>query len=281
VKTLEKFFSALFDPGELVCFSKNKYGTRVYYVSSYCPYFFGLFGINPCTYRKGIYVTAFRSFLIEFDDRSLKAQYDFAKEIGLPYTTIVYSGHRSLHFIISLATALLSIADYKETAIRLMRAVPGADKSTKDPCRFSRAPMALREDTGKVQGIVEIKERIPNDYFFQWLDSRAPAPAKKEVAAKKIYTKAFNERGTGETGKNIKLTQLPPFVYRRLLEDRESPDEGRNNFWHWIGHWCRKKGFDVEDAVDQLEYYFDEEGDFRRDEWKRAIENAYVYHTDN
>ena len=58
-----------------------------------------LMALNPISgFRRDASVTAFRSFLIELDDRSLAKQEEYVKKMEMPYSICVFSGNKSLHY---------------------------------------------------------------------------------------------------------------------------------------------------------------------------------------
>lgn len=88
-----------------------------------------------------------RNLLVEFDHGgSLQQQLALAKDIGLPYTSAVWSGGRSVHFIISLKDSIADLASYKDLHNRLNSALrsKGADQQVGNPGQHTRAPVGHR-----------------------------------------------------------------------------------------------------------------------------------------
>ncbi len=177
---ISKFFRVLFEPGESGCFSTSPYGTEVRPLRHYDSDE-QFFVINPMhTRRLDSNVTAYRNILVEFDKLNLDEQRSLIEKSGLPYSTLVYSGGKSLHAIISLQWPLTTKEAYKELVGRIYERLGGkavVDCSTSNPSRFSRTPDAIR-DNGKVQTLLEVHERVPNAELLQWL---GPAPIKPKV----------------------------------------------------------------------------------------------------
>jgi hypothetical protein len=124
--------------------------------------------------RADINVIRYSNFLFEFDSISLDEQYRLVEHIGNIFATIVYSGSKSLHCVVSLKNALnikphdqQSIQIYKDhwssikkyiqsKAIELGLPSEGiVDEACKNPSRLTRFPDSIREDTGKQQCIVK------------------------------------------------------------------------------------------------------------------------------
>lgn len=157
------FFEVLFDKDDYTCFSPNKYGTSVgAWVADV-----QFFSINPMhTSRLDANVTKYRNLLIEFDKVPLEEQLELCKTI--PYSTLLFSGGKSYHAIISLETPLETESQYRVLAEKIYDKVPQADRTVKNPSRFSRAPNYMR-DTGMRQTIIDVKTRVPTEHVFSWL----------------------------------------------------------------------------------------------------------------
>jgi hypothetical protein len=174
------FWDTLFDYDDHICLASDVTGTQVYspYVArpEFIPpgtQFFSINGLH--TKRLDANVTKFRNFLLEIDDMPLTDQWIYVSNLNIPYSTVVFSGNRSYHFIISLETPLANKTEYDLVAKRLHAAVPNADKSTKNPSRLSRCPDVMR-DNGKLQELMEPPSpRVSNTHFMAWLEERVPS----------------------------------------------------------------------------------------------------------
>lgn len=168
---LSRFYQTLFEPGEHVCWGRTTYETAVRPLR-WTETDEQFFVINPLKdSRRDDNVTAFRNILVEFDKLSIKEQHKLIERSGLPYSTLVYSGGKSLHVIISLETPLQSKEAYKALAKQIYKKLGGADvvdDKTSNPSRFSRAPDAIR-DNGVRQDLLEVRARVPNQLLYDWL----------------------------------------------------------------------------------------------------------------
>ena len=108
-------------------------------------------------------LTKLRNFVIEFDGLDVEDQLHEIYQLGIPFSTIVYSGNKSLHAVISLETPL-NLADYKSIARKLKVICDKADPACLEPARLTRYP---RED----QPLLEVKGRVANVDFFRWISS--------------------------------------------------------------------------------------------------------------
>ncbi len=215
------FLSTLFDKGQMTCFSSNPYGTELYFNPISNDEFFSINAMYNSRADQNVY--CFRNFLIELDNMPLNEQISYMNQFAIAPTSIVYSGGKSYHFIFSLQTPLTSIEDYRHVALRLHKKFEKADKSTKNPSRFSRLPFVLRKDTGKMQELIQLNKRINNNEFFALLPA-VDMP---------IYTSKSNK-----------------MVSIDVLNAVANPDEtleqlglsGRNAFFFWLGQRLLEAG---------------------------------------
>lgn len=196
----KKVLETLFNEEELICIG-NLFENRVTALESFEKGEF--FSINPLTsvdmhYNKNgtekqlakrrymkprradINVSEFRNFLFEMDSIPLGNQLDILLHCDIPWTSIVYSGGKSYHAILSMEKSLLGchtqngIDEYKRIWKRLEGKIEAyaneigfssvVDSSCKNPSRFSRFPMYKAEDR-EVQAIFSIGRRINMEDF--------------------------------------------------------------------------------------------------------------------
>lgn len=188
----EAYLRALYNEGEYVCLAKNQYGIKGYRLDfSRLPITFAQFiGLNPLikgTTRKAKNAAVFRNLLVEYDLAlgTAETQLEYINKIGLPYTTAVFSGGKSVHFIISLVEPLESRALYDKLFWRLQQFEPKLDIMCKDPLRLTRLGGALRQ-SGKLQSILQVNERVYLADLEKYLDSRG-IPSEKPSPKKQSY----------------------------------------------------------------------------------------------
>ena len=190
---MNPLFEILFDPGEYTCFADNPKGTRVFSVDFYNKQRHGFFSINPLDgtrdrepieayhhplkpRRADVNVTAYRNLLVEMDKDSLADQWAFVQDIGMPYSSCVFSGGKSYHFILSLETPMVSRAAYDDLVKRLYRALGDRiDSACKNPSRLSRSPDHLRADKMKFQSVRDLRGRISSESLEAWLKTQSLA----------------------------------------------------------------------------------------------------------
>lgn len=190
---LNSFLNTLFDPGDYTCFARTAKGTHVYPVFN--TDFDGVqyFSINALDghrdhapqqawheahkpRRANANVTKYRNILVEFDNLSLDMQLAHVATIGLPYSTCVYSGGKSYHFIISLEQPLDGGSlEYAALVERVYAVLPQSDRACRNPSRLSRFPGFLRDGTTE-QTLKEVRGRIPYAELDAWLTKNGAPP---------------------------------------------------------------------------------------------------------
>ena len=182
---IQAWVSTLFNENEYTCMG-DMYKNKVFPVGDIIKTH-EYVSINPMkkgTTRKGINITSFRNFLFEMDELNKQEQAERIKTSGLPYSTIVDSGNKSLHFVLALEENVGDRSIYTAyfKAINAVLKTYGAqiDDACKDPGRFTRAPYGVNtkklvveqkpEIHKRVQLPLRNKGKIPNVNLDQWLE---------------------------------------------------------------------------------------------------------------
>jgi hypothetical protein len=275
----KKLLELLFNPGEHVYASPDKYSSKwsdelndwEFYRPSIrvedVP--LGgtvLIGINPCKpdvpNRADEHVTAYRSFLIEIDDGTLKDQMEYVKASRLPFSACVFSGNKSLHFVVTLDRDLPTEDVYRVYSEWLLRTLPRADQKTKNPSRGIRFAGATRPETGKLQALVgPVNGRVSLNKLMAYL-SKHPDKKPEIRPPEDFNAKVHNKDGMG----------------RWVLVGLEKGfdfSKGRNQTWFSVGFEFGKCGYSVEEMIEACEPQYAEDGDFRKREWKAALKNGH------
>lgn len=282
-KTGQELLKLMFRPGETICVSHNKYGyhsiplenalSGVSTMVSPNPDReiekvetdrLTLVALNPIKgWREDLNCTAFRSFLIEMDYGPLEEQLAYANKIGLPYSAVIFSGNKSLHFLICLDQDLPSEEVWRIMAEWTLGIATAADQNTKNPSRQIRIPGAFREP-GKQQSLYvpTIKATKLAD-FAAWLakhpEAKPKPPEKREIS------------GTAD------FSKLKPWVKQRLAKGVVGFKSGRNKEWFAVACEFALAGYSEDEAFDILGEYFSPERDFKEREWKTSIKSGFKY----
>ncbi len=275
----KQFLDLLFNPDETICVSHNQYGyhsiqqdeiekeirlispkedVRDRYVRERDLL---LTAINPINgFRDDKSVTAYRSFLVELDDGSLPSQKAYIDGLGLPYSICIFSGNKSLHYGIVLKEDLVNESVWRMVNQWILNILTKADQQVKNPSRSIRFPGNKRRDgKGKIQALVEVRDRISQEELFIWLNKY---PDKKPVPD------TTPRRRTGNTS----IENIPEWV-SEILESGVT--DQRNSTWFNIACSFARCNFDYEETVEVLENFFDEESDFKRPEWIVCIKQGF------
>ncbi len=289
-ETGKKLLNLMFRPGETVCVSHNKYAyhsvplesafkdsvTLVPTVEScekrkleWGPDHFEhvtgekllLVALNPIKgYRSDENVLKYRNFLIEMDGYALKAQIEYMKRLEIPYSAIVFSGSKSMHFLISLEEDLPSEKMWRLFAQWILNIAALADQQTKNPSRGIRIPGGERAEG--LQRLVEFKGPVKLSDLVSFL-KRHPNAQPKEPEKRPINPN-FNFPG-------IKDWCLD------LLQNGLKPDKGRNNQWYAIAYEFALSGMSESDTIEVLGRYFTPERGFKEREWLVTVKSAFKH----
>lgn len=289
-ETGQKLLKLMFRPGETVCVSHNHYGYHSIPLERATS---GIVNLVPTedslaarklTLEEGIEridssnlimcalnpilgqradgnCTAYRNFLIEMDTGPLKEQLAYIKKIGLPYSAVVFSGNKSLHFLISLDRDLPSESVYRKFSEWTLSIATVADQQTKNPSRSIRIPGAYREPKKK-QLMVEFVGPTKLEDFVTWLKKHPDEMPKEKV--KKEPSGEFDFEGLAE------------WVVDRIINGLD-PTKGRNIQWFSIACEFALAGYSEDGTMDILADYFTPDRDFKEREWKSAIRSGFKH----
>lgn len=227
------FLETLFQPGEATCYTESPHGYRVSLAPTEASLFFCINALHPSAdlnptkdwhsaglpRRADHNVVSFRNFLLEFDQGSLEEQQRLVLS-KIPVSAITFSGSKSLHFLISLKDPLHSLTEYKHVARRLFKLFPNADSSCRNPSRLSRLPQVLRPDTGRMQELRYLGQRLDNETFLNCLPQ--------------VDMRTYPQRSVEDT-----LEYVTPLLMAAAFKPNETMEEfgiqSRNAFFYWLG----------------------------------------------
>lgn len=206
-----EFIKVLFNAGEHFCYGDKfcRATTPVQFIEDFYPYrhpsktgklyisspieFLCLNPLKEGNERADKNVSAYRNMLFEFDRMEIRTQLEFVRDVKLPISTIVYSGSKSLHCVLSLEEPLLEEEEYRVTWFRIAdylyleakaRGLPVddgnktvVDHTCRNPSRLTRFPNVVRRDKNRLQELLKVKERISIEKFKEFL-SRCPEARK-------------------------------------------------------------------------------------------------------
>lgn len=237
-----KFLECLFNVDEFTCFSETPKGIAI--SQAWQPFkeeaFFSINPMDRNKTRSDSAVILYRNILIEMDKIPVEHQQAIVQGSKMPYSTAVFSGSKSVHYIISLETPLKDESTYRALVKRVYKAVGEdlVDVSCKNPSRFSRLPGHIRSDTGREQQLLAVNSRVPNSVLEEWLLSRNAPPEDmwenltpekrseyKNPSRLRGATKNFLMFGAGKGEWNARLFTASADLCRCGYTESEAQDE--------------------------------------------------------
>jgi hypothetical protein len=235
-----------------------------------------LVALSPVNgFRTDANAYAYRSFMVEMDQgtgtkEDLQAQANYINDHDLPFSACIFSGGKSLHYLITLDEDCASEAEWRYTAEWILAALPMADQMTKNPTRSIRIPGAFRKEKQKHQKLLKLNGRIPKDRLMAWLARFPGAEPKKEE---------IRHRSDRES-----LHSIRPWIIT-LLRKGLDPSKSRNGQWFMIAFEFALAGYSEFDTIELLGEYFSPENSgnkkFSRKEWQTTIKSAFKHVADN
>lgn len=182
-----KFIQALFDEDDQIAFGDNPKVCNK--PIDPIPYFLTTsaeqFCINPLQeWRKTENVTNLQSLLFEVDVDAdgNKMEEDLQEKLfldsGMPFTTMVSSGNKSVHVIVRF-TKPFTDGEFKREewhkawwnaiAKALLKYGINADERARLVTQISRVPGSVRSKTGQIQTLKHIRDRVSPLEMYEWL----------------------------------------------------------------------------------------------------------------
>jgi hypothetical protein len=269
----------MFNEGESICVSHNKYGyhsiprdsafgetvtlvspdsTRAHEEVS--TDLLSLVALNPIQgFRADANCRAFRSFLLEMDGYDLKQQISYLRKLGIPYSALIFSGGKSIHTLITLDKDLPDEKTWRLYAEWILNRAALCDQATKNPSRSVRIAGALRDGTHR-QHPVEIKGRVDREELTKYLlqyPHLMPRPKEKRPISTEPH-----------------LDLLPEWVQEQLKHGIDF-GHSRNVTWFNLACCFARVGYSEDRTIDFLSKYFVEDRTFKEKEWLTSIASAF------
>ena len=277
----KRLLNLMFNPGETICPHHNKYSYHSVPLENAISDTVTMVSSNPdipnktvssdkmifvslnpvLGFRNDENVYKYRNILVEIDTGTLAQQMEYVKRLQMPYSAAIFSGGKSIHFLISLDRDLPSEEIYRTLAQWTFNIVDLADKDCKNPSRSIRLPGAMR-DNGNQQKLLEFHGKVKLDDFKEWLGKKSylkPKPLEKH----KIST------GLGD------ISRLKPWT-QKILFDGIDNSKGRNNQYFSIACDFALANYSLDDTISMLEErVFSPERDFTRKEFLNTVKSAF------
>ncbi len=255
----KQFYECLFDKEELTVHGDNKFATKpTQAISNGIKELKPFFVINPIKpgYTRSIDgVKHFRNFMFEIDEDMdknpvpLEKQQEIIQAAQFPWSTCVYSGGKSLHWILSLEEPVEDASEYRMWW-KMMEAILNKtakelgynlkfDPNVKDPSRFSRAAGSVRMDVNPkaIQELRGVSGRKSQHLVMQWFDQHgvkfedfAPKPTQFEI---------------GKINEDAKDHEKFEFIQKQLMKNQAyQPGHNANSWQFTFARLARRCGID-------------------------------------
>lgn len=225
---IKKFLTILFNENEGICVCRKKTDTDTQPLTDYRPHetdlWVSLNPLKPYRDKKMENILAYRNLLIEFDPKNGSIdpaeQRRLMGELGVPYSTCVFSGNESYHFVVALTHGL--DRDTYEHWFEWLSAILGErnDRSMRVANILTRLPTVIRPSTGLEQEVISLGKRIPNLQFSKFLE-RFPREQPKQTPNEKRQEFEELYRAMGEVDLKDNWDILNPTT-KALIETGES-----------------------------------------------------------
>jgi hypothetical protein len=213
--TVQDYLKALFNDDESITICKDIYSKQHIRAGDYNPSMAPQYlCLNSGKDRKTKDIECFRNFLVEIDNVELKDQLAHIKNLEMPFSTLVYSGNMSFHYIISLEEPLSDIKQYQFVASWIQNIVKICDPQALLCAKLTRFPEALRPDSGKKQKLIKVNPRISSDVFLGWLQSHDSLKPRPKV----VLPKPGEISGKFKDRSNL-IVDLLWYIYEYLQKD--------------------------------------------------------------
>ena len=291
--TTRNFYEILFDKEDYACFGVNRYKTDLFPaidkgIKEDCIYF-TVNAHKKGTSRSDSNVNKWRNFVFEMDDYlvdgenipiPLDEQEQIVIESGLPFSTAVWSGKKSYHWIVSLEDLIIEdAAEYEaiwKATYELLNRFAATknplykfDTKTKNPSRFTRAANALRIEEGvkAIQEIKHLRSRIDSGELFAWLEQNG-------IDWYDYMPNMRDHSGANDYNLSVSDEEKIEFVLKYRMKNQEYVQGNKNN-WQFVFARTLKNTGMSEEAVRKAIDNQCPEGEDYRGPIKQAFSSKY------
>jgi hypothetical protein len=206
----------------------------------------------------------------------LEEQIRIAKAIDLPFLTLLYSGNKSLHFIVSIEGGF----ENKETYAGYWRAIYNVikahgfktpDDSTKNVSRFSRCPGGINSKTGEKQVFLQLGKPITRVELDAWITKRGGRVEIYKPCT--VFEEPFAT--TLESSDKFKVIKSWP-----VKTHGEFKSGNRHNYRVSLFRLCRRSGIPKGEAIQLVDREFPLPGDSAHTAWDKSGMEPIQFYAD-
>lgn len=222
----EDWIKTLFNKGEWTCMG-NMFANKTFPIEKIAESQ-EYVSINPMkkkSTRKGVNVTRFSNFLFEMDEFNKREQAEIIKNSGLPWSCVVDTSNKSLHFIVALEEDLgertLYTAYFKAIRDVLLKYGGIVDEKCKDPGRFTRGPWGVNNKAeliqkkpnihDRTQKVIQVKGRVKQAQIDEWLGQHG-VNVLDYVETPVVFSR--NKQGTSNAEIELKFDWIAKYILK-------------------------------------------------------------------
>lgn len=260
MESREDFINALFDNNEgtgygntnnEVCHSKTKQQFLDDTTSE-------LFSVNPFNRWKVTDNMKNVSLLFEVDEGGLtaKEQIKLFLSSGIPFTTMTYSGGKSMHVIIRFNNSFEGTNWSYQWWYAIARVLKKygiiCDERARLVTQISRVPDVIRENTQKKQTLIYVRDRVDHTTMLEWIKQNGEMVYKPKEPKEIDYTANFNNNEADDQKFRI-ANKWTENKYGKYIQSNQSGN------WNWLflyGQNCFTKGLELNYAINYANIEF-------------------------
>ena len=214
-----------------------------------------------------------RNMMIEFDDNTLREQAQRVNQSEMPWSTKLFSGNKSYHYILAFDRVLTEFEwynTYDQIEVALRSFGLKLDGACRTLSRLSRAPGRTNTKHGKLQEVKEIREVINWDEFCDWLAQHAQDPRGIKKPKFEEVTHEYTGTGNANDEYRFKVARAMCIRYNGKYHDADQWQP----WLYQLGKYCKKFGLtqDMSISLAKMQYQHPEDGVV-----ETAIKNAFIY----
>jgi hypothetical protein len=196
-----QFFELLFDPGDKIAFgadpkSCNKPIDPYPFILNTNDEQFCLHALKD--WRNTENVTKITTMLFECDDKGID-QEGLILESGIPFTTMVNSGNKSMHTLIRMTEPFNNKAwhqEYWHTIAEVLQTYGfKSDRNARLLTQITRLPESIRSKTGEVQTLEHIRNRVSPLELNEWLAKHDRVVKEPQPPKVFVWPESFDKAG--------------------------------------------------------------------------------------
>jgi hypothetical protein len=266
----------LFSPDEYICLAASPFDTTTKRLSTITDkdlesaQWFALNPFTPGTTRADHNVCAYRNVLLEMDELDLEEQLSTIEAAGMPFTSCVWSGGKSYHFVISAKQEFETLEAYKIFVQWIYDIFEGVvDTTGRNPSRFTRLAGGYRADKNTLQKLQELRDRVLDDDLNEFMSTHNDAITSAEARREELFIDRIPSDEV-EDGLRGRLT-----LRTREFMTKGARAGGRHKELYYCACDFKNNNYQIDEAISCLEFGAIEKSGLTVPDFLKTIESAY------